>query len=299
MGWLTILLIIICFLLILLIIILYYIQFPIHLQYNLITIDNLQTADQQYAQKPRVCTKNRVVITLTTTPDRLPHLYVTLYSLLRQNVRVDDIYINIPYVSRRGVKYIIPSWLSSLSSITIRRVDNDIGPITKLLPTWSTEGDDSLIIVVDDDLTYGTRLVQTLVQQYNLHSCAITSVGGKLNESMTTRFFSHVKSGRYVHVLTGYSGFLIQKKMLSDSVRNYEIGPKESISVDDNWISGWLGINRVPVRSIGMSYGCHAWASLKDWSTPSLSLGVNADNNNVQVVDSWFEQLGAYEPIVE
>ncbi|MBA3757022.1 MAG: hypothetical protein H0X02_12710, partial [Nitrosomonas sp.] len=108
----------------------------------------------------------RVVISLSTIPERLNLLGPTLASLLDQSVQVDEIAINVPYVSRKGKKYHVPKWLKRLRHVKLYRVEIDEGPGTKLLPTLRREKPETRIIVVDDDNIYHRETVRLLLKTH-------------------------------------------------------------------------------------------------------------------------------------
>ena len=61
------------------------------------TWKNLHNLDQKYHIKKRVNIAGKVVVSLTTIPDRINKLAPTLCSIMTQSKRVDEIRINLPY----------------------------------------------------------------------------------------------------------------------------------------------------------------------------------------------------------
>jgi hypothetical protein len=120
----------------------------------------------------------RVVITLTTLPHRLPHLFPVLQSLLNQHVKPDQVYLNLPTSYRRfnstssspTTPLAIPHDIQRLvlnDILRIQLVPVDYGPATKLIPTLEVETDPSTIIItVDDDMIYKPTQVQLLLRAY-------------------------------------------------------------------------------------------------------------------------------------
>ena len=216
----------------------------------------------KYYQKPRVPTTCRTVITMTTIPSRINSFYYSLYSVLDQTHRVDEIIINIPYTSRKNVPYVIPSWLTRLArankTITIHRCESDVGPITKLLPTLERYRHEHVhMIVVDDDVIYKKRHIHNLCKlslAYPNH--AITGTGYRaLNKDRTSRIYRSFGHGvKQVDVLMGVSGFLVNTTMF-DYDRFVEGRNKcpEYVFVDDNYISLHLMSRNIPI--ISMKYG--------------------------------------------
>ena len=218
-----------------------------------------------YYNKPRVIADRRVVISLTTIPSRINKLKSTISSLLDTSVRVDQIYINIPYKTIKGKTYKIPRWLKTLHSdsgiIKIYRPEKDYGPATKLLPILSIENKDTIIIVVDDDVIYGSHLVEEMVKTFydKGQDEAITTFGSDIKgyEPLNYNYptFLRCRKGKYVDMVMGHNSFLVTPDMLPlEHIFNYDQAPKECIWVDDVWISGWLWYNRVKIWSIGYKY---------------------------------------------
>ena len=175
---------IIMILIILLIFYLYYIDFY---RYCL-SINNrdLSSLDKNYLNLPRVKSNRKVVISLTTIPERIDKLQRTLASLLYQSNKVDEIYINIPHVSLKGVEYKIPKWLSDLNSISINWINKDYGPASKLLPSLIKEDKDTIIVVVDDDTIYGSKMVELYVYTYHqrCEQDALTTFGWSIDKNL-------------------------------------------------------------------------------------------------------------------
>jgi len=112
-----------------------------------------------------------VVVSLTTTPDRIHTSKNTIISLLKQEYLPKEILFNIPYVSCKGKEYIIPDWLSNLSRkypvLVLNRCEKDYGPITKLIPTLLRyeNNPNQKIIYVDDDVIWSKNMVYKLYKQ--------------------------------------------------------------------------------------------------------------------------------------
>ena len=115
---------------------------------------------------PRVDCPDRVVVTFTTIPERIGQIEVMLKSLLDQSALPDSICLCIPKTSRLApYSYSIPSWFSQIPILNIVECEQDLGPVTKLIPTWQQERHmpDTRLIIVDDDGVYPYRLIEQLI----------------------------------------------------------------------------------------------------------------------------------------
>ena len=254
----------------------------------------------------------RVVISLSTIPERVKLLGPTLASLLDQSVDVDEIAINLPYVSRKGKPYKVPKWLKRLHNVKIYRVEVDEGPGTKLLPTLRRERADTRIIVVDDDNIYNSETIKVLIKVHNWHLqkadqenltseykgpnklVAVTNYGVCLDEDgdlpdVPERIKAAFYSDRQVDLLQGFSGFLVTPSMFPPQALTITSCPKECVSVDDIWFSGWLTINGVAIVSPGNMYGHLPLLSRGDIrKTPALAHGENKDFITDKKIIRWF-----------
>lgn len=136
--------------------------------YSLVRYTILHFYDYNYYIKQykniNKCIDNRVVISMTTTPDRIKNIKPVILSLLDQTVKVDQIALNIPYKCKEK-KYIIPEEYSNM--VNIFRTNKDYGPGTKFIPTILRESEcDTIFILVNDDIIYGKDFVETLLNMF-------------------------------------------------------------------------------------------------------------------------------------
>ncbi len=274
--------------------------------------------NQRYKNLKRVKTPDnrKVVISLTTIPDRIDKIKPALVSLLDQSRRVDEICINVPHKTLKGKKYKIPSWLKKLDNIKVRRVEKDWGPSTKLLPTLVRENHDTIIIVTDDDVIYGSKTIETYVREFYKRGCdeAITNFGAKINTNKLRLYDTegfvpppHMKiltKPDYSDAIYGHHSFLVTPEMFSKRkdgrfkntrIFEYEKAPSECRWVDDIWISGWLLYNNVKIWSIGFVSGTIAISNLVTSDTISLCNGKNSNEQNNNICIKWFHQRKGVE----
>lgn len=275
-------------------------------RYRRLGTTDIRALDVTFHNKRRVKSDQRVVVSMTSTPDRIDRMMPTLNSLLDQSVRVDEIILNIPYVNMKGKDFQIPHWMNGLLNIVIRRVKIDEGPATKLLPTLRSEDQQTRIVVVDDDVIYHSRTVERIVAEFERHNGtkAISNYGvrinGKLkvptsNYSRAMYFFT--PKGRRVDLLQGFSGFVVCGSLFPENVYRLSEGPEEAKSVDDVWFSGWLGHNNVDIHQLRtcLQLPLPSWDMRKN--TVSLSRtnpGFRCDDATIQ----WFAENTEFRPLV-
>jgi len=119
---------------------------------------------RNYSKLPRA-DKDKVVVSFTTTPDKIDKLRPMLNSILDQTVKVDQIALNIPYMCN-GKPYVIPDDYKDIANIY--RTVKDYGAETSYIPTLLREGESGTkIIYLNDDKIYGKNLIASLVETSN------------------------------------------------------------------------------------------------------------------------------------
>lgn len=292
--WLKILFV---FFIFLIVIVLISLQYTDGYRYMYINYNDIYELDKEYKYKKRI--KN-CIISLTTTPDRLKEIKPNLMSLLDSSVAVEEIRLNIPYYSCKGVKYRIPKWLKKLKSINICRTEKDWGPATKLLPTL-LDHKTKKIIVVDDDVIYGYYMVETLnrsFENYNRNGkkVAVTMYGDKFGENnsmdytLTSRAKNYIIGECYTDVLRGHSAYMVTPNMFTKDIYNYRRAPKECFFVDDNYFSWHLKKNRVKILMVGLNYKAVPLPDMTNCFTGALHQNHNGDGHNERVVNRYYNK---------
>ncbi len=215
----------------------------------------------------------RVIVSLTTIPPRFAGLQDCLESLLQQTAQIDQINLYLPRRYRRFPgDYTLPK---VPPGITIRIVEDDYGPATKVLPAAvENAGTDTLILFCDDDKVYHPTWAQHLVDGAKVHpDCCIVAVGA--NVSQFSRYTwsspkvpaadfvhkdwwyrakratslgrwkpSNIQGSGYVDILCGWAGCAVRPEFFCQG--DFDI-PDILWTVDDVWLSGCLERNGVPI----------------------------------------------------
>lgn len=140
----------------------------------------------------------RVVVSFTTTPERIPYLKPFLNSILDQSVKVDDIALSIPYKYRQY----IPEELKQI--VRIYPFSVEYKDVASLIPTLLREGEnDTKIILVKDNTIYGPDFIEEMVKASNANPDKI--IYGNSNKNIE-------------------SGILIKPAFFDTRVTNYNDG---------------------------------------------------------------------------
>lgn len=294
-------------------VIIFWIKFDLPRLIRLRRLSYLYELDKNYQFKKHAAVPSpfKIIVSLTTIPDRLPHLYPALSSILDQSVSVDAIHLNLPRISRKGKPYVAPDWLLKLKNVKLVWLDKDYGPASKLIPSLQSEFFTTRIVVMDDDNLYHYRTIERLIRDFEKRNkdCqthpqyAVSTFGVKLNCHGRLPGFSDwdrvsllIKPATRVDHLQGCFGFVVTPSMFPPQVFDQDAAPDCVKSVDDVWFSSWLALYDIEIWTLDYSFWIvpfHDWGDVN--YTPRLFDGENKGFIPEHKTLEWFEQTQGYK----
>ncbi len=165
-----------------------------------------------------------IYLSLTTRPERLSsdHFKKVYTSLLNQTIPFHKLIINL---SIKQFTYFIPSYLRN--DRVIMNETDICGPCAKLLGGLSIIPNNSLLIVLDDDIVMRDTFIQSLYNSY------------LINPSKVSSHTTFVSKYNYNEV-AGFSGYIVNINLVRDIIKFYSTMPECCRTIDDNWISWCL-----------------------------------------------------------
>jgi len=208
----------------------------------------------------------RVIVSLSTVPDRINNLRPTIRSLLTQTRPPDEIVLAIPEFSVREQRpYIVPDYLLRLPRVRVLRCREDWGPATKFIGAIQDElaagRENTLIMVVDDDRLYPRDALETyLYYSGQLPNAALCFRGAAMPSSLDWDdakmiYAKDLREPRPVAVITGCGSYFVRPRFFDRSLWDYSEAPSVAFYIDDIWISAWLsrrGVKRYVVPASAM-----------------------------------------------
>jgi len=210
--------------------------------------------------------KNKVILSLTTIPERLGDvkrkncgLPDCLKSLLNQNYENFEVHLNIPDVyGVKNIEYIIPDHIYELcdqyKKLKLQRC-KDFGPPTKIIPTIQNVSDsEAIIIVVDDDFVYHEEMINDHVYHLSKYpnSCicydAMNVIGQPFGDGRD-RFATFLYRPAEVSIVQHYKSASYKRSWFEEDLFSNFLGKTRS---DDILISAYMGkqcINRIVPHS--------------------------------------------------
>ncbi len=208
----------------------------------------------------------RLIVSLSTMPDRIGRLQPTIDSLLNQTRPPDEIVLAVPKFSiRQKREYEIPAYLSQIPQVRVLRCEKDWGPATKFIAVVQDDlaagRNDTLVMVIDDDRIYPRDSVELYLHYHaQLPDAALCFRGGPIPRSLNWRdckieFGVDLRAPKQTAVITGCGSYLIQPRFFDTSLWDYSVAPSGAFYMDDMWISGCLerrGVDRYIIPASAM-----------------------------------------------
>jgi hypothetical protein len=193
----------------------------------------------------------RVIVSLSTVPERIGNLGPTIRSLLRQTRPPDEIVVAVPeYSIREQRSYVVPKYVSRWPRLRVLHCTRDWGPATKFIPIVREEltagRGNTLIVVVDDDRIYPRDALETYLHySEQLPEAALCFRGAAMPRSLDWRDAKMIRASELrepqpTAVITGCGSYLIQPRFFDESLWDYSQAPQGAFYMDDIWISGCL-----------------------------------------------------------
>jgi hypothetical protein len=203
----------------------------------------------------------RIIVCMSTTPPRAPHIAPVIEQLLRQTIKPDEIRIYVPSNYKRFAGK--PQFPALPSNVKICPCGEDLGPATKILPALRDALPDDILIYCDDDMNYDDKLIERLITLSAEYPDACIAERGK---EWTRYVRRHAKKNipllhillaicspqkfkqvdhQTIDIAEGYGGVLVKPRFFPSFV--FQIPPRLWL-VDDIWLSGCLAVTGTQIR---------------------------------------------------
>ena len=171
-----------------------------------------------------------IYVSISTIPQRLKNLNETVESLLKQTLKPNKIFINIPYKYERFSEIIKDNQIPKFNSdaVEVTRCE-DCGPGTKLLGSLNKIKKNSLLILADDDHVYRDYMIEKFFYFYS--------------KAPNNAYSFYVHPLGNFGIGQGADGFAINTNNLEGIKNFYDYvvkDYKELFLYDDLWISYFL-----------------------------------------------------------
>jgi len=197
---------------------------------------------------------SQVIVSLTTVPNRLmePKDYMgtrlELKTLLEQSYKNYEIHFNIPHSYKRtGDKLHIHDWLydfeQSKHHLKIFRTE-DLGSITKIIPTLERiNNPDTIIIVSDDDLYYMDGMIEAHLEARERYPNAAIGFAGISALDGSCHFCTTLVKDTRVKILEGYKTVSYKRSFFD--IEEFKTNFVSKSWNDDLTLSAYMGYRNI------------------------------------------------------
>ena len=199
----------------------------------------------------------KIIISLTSYPERMKDIKYCLYSLLKQTLKPDKIILWLTKDEFPNGELDIPQEVLNLKKygLTIDWCEN-FKSYNKLLPALKKYPDD-LIVTADDDIYYNRDWLKILYKAYKKNPYVINAhrahkiLKNRNGEIVKYRNWSHEISDytpAFSTFLTGVGGVIYPPHVFNENVFNTELLKKISPDNDDIWFWGMSVLNDTKIK---------------------------------------------------
>lgn len=157
----------------------------------------------------------KVIVTLTTVPDRLNvSLPATIKSLSASSYEDFEIHLNLPDIqATTGAHYEKPYWVNQFNKLKVFTGLEDLGPKTKIIPTLlRTEDPDAIIITADDDIVYHPEMIKYHLDAREIYGDYAIGFSG----TKDSKLYMTPKGDIEVDILDNYKTASYKRSMFGD-----------------------------------------------------------------------------------
>jgi hypothetical protein len=212
----------------------------------------------------KIMREKKIIVSLTSIPDRIDNLWIVIESLFRQQMKADKIILWLS--SEQFENAVLPKNLTSLvkKGLEIRYCD-DLKPHKKYYYSM-LENPDSIVVTVDDDSIYHNNLLKLLYKSYQrfpdcvsclrAHRIILCTNGYPIEYSKWHQKIKNCKAQPNAMLMAvGKGGVLYPPRILPEEAFNKEKSKAMALYADDIWLKVMELINSVKVVKANRGFG--------------------------------------------
>ncbi len=205
----------------------------------------------------------RLIVSLTSFPERTPEIHFTIYSLLTQTVKPDEVILWLATSQYPNGLDDLPEILRRLMKCGLKiKWCEDLRSYKKLLPALKEYPDD-VIVIVDDDVYYPADWLEKLYEEHlkdphtvighRLHHIRLDSDGKPLPYRQWKKNTTQLKPS-YRNFLTGCGGILYPPHSLYNDACDMNLVRRLAPFADDIWFWAMSLLNNVKIKTFKGRY---------------------------------------------
>lgn len=232
--------------------------------------------------------ERKIIISLTSFPLRINRLWLVIETLLRQSCKPDIIVLWLSkdqYSSYKQIPYSL--LLLQKRGLHIELRDGDIRSHKKYYYAFKEYHND-IIITVDDDIFYSTKMVEMLYMSYLrepefVHCLYAHNIQYDSDDQILPylKWTNNYRDGLNLFFGSG-GGTLFIPSLLYEDVLDYILAQKLCYTADDVWLNCMCRLNSLKINLVQDSYPILPVVNKSDVKLSSLNCG-KENLNDVQI----------------
>lgn len=200
--------------------------------------------------------KPRIIVSLTSIPERIPEVQYTLYSLLNQELKPDKVMLWLSKDQFPNGEIDLPKEVLKLKQNGLSlRFSDDYRSFTKIIPTLKSYPND-IIVTADDDIYYPSNWLKILYDTYKKNEDMIICQKARRisfdNEGNVDDYNSWKTcqdfNGSYLNFISGEGGVLYPPKSLHEDAVNEELFLDLCKYSDNLWLWAMAVLNNKKIK---------------------------------------------------
>ena len=201
----------------------------------------------------------KLIVSLTSFPQRIPEIFFSLYSLLNQTVKPDMLLLWLAEEQFPNKEKDLPQRVRDLQKygLTIKWC-SDIKSYKKLIPALG-EFPDDIIVTADDDTYYPQNWLELLYESYlreprfvhchRAHRITFQETG-EMNFYDSWPKCISTDEASYLNLFTGVGGVLYPPRSLYQDTSNVDLFMRLCPTADDVWFWAMAVLNETKIRVV-------------------------------------------------
>lgn len=201
----------------------------------------------------------KIIVSLTSFPERMYDIHFTIYSLLNQSLKPDTIILWLAEEQFPNKEKDVPADVLKLQNNGLQiKWCNDIRSYKKLIPTLKEYPND-IIVTTDDDIYYPPTWLELLYTSYLHNPNAVhCHRGHKLRFAEDGSILPYKKwkhrikhdTPSFKNFFTGAGGVLYPPHCLHSDVSNQRLFQSLAPNADDIWFWAMALLNQTPINIV-------------------------------------------------
>lgn len=202
----------------------------------------------------------KIIVSLTSFPERINEVKFTIYSLLNQKLKPDKLVLWLASDEFKNKEEDLPVSLLNLTKngLSIRWYEKNIKSYKKLIPSLKSFPN-SIIVTADDDIFYPENWLFDLFEEHKMHPLDVICTRSRkifINEDNTIAEYNkwiiskNEEKSSFFNFFTGAGGVLYPPNSLDERVLNEELAMELCPSTDDIWFWAMTVLNGRKIKLI-------------------------------------------------